>query len=260
MDTVFFVLAKLVGATLKVETWLLLLALLVKWAAWRERRTLARGASGLLLLLLAGIGFFPVGDLLLKPLEAAPVTIEEGMRLDGIVVLGGGEDVAASMASGQALLGEGGDRHVAALALAHRYPEARILFAGGSGRLRDVNGATVSEAAIAERIYLAQGIASDRLLFESRSRNTAENARLARSLVSPQPGESWVLITSAFHMQRALQSFDAAGWSDVIAYPTDYRTRALADGLGWNFGRNLGLVNTALREWVGRFAYAATGR
>lgn len=260
MDTLFFVIAKLAGGALRVEGWLLLIALVLTWAIWRERHRLARWASGLLVFLFIGIGIFPIGDLLLRPLEAAPVSMEEGRRLDGIVVLGGGEDVAASVASGQAMLGEGGDRHLAALSLAYRHPEARILFAGGGGRLRDVNGVEVSEAAIAERIYLAHGIAPDRLLFESRSRNTAENARLARALVAPQPGETWALVTSAFHMPRALRSFAAAGWGDLIAYPTDYRTRAWADGLGWNFDRNLGVLNTAIREWVGRAAYAVTGR
>lgn len=259
MDTLFFILAKFVGVALKIETLLVLLALLLTWAVRRDRHSLARCTSVCLLLLIGGIGVFPLGDLLLRRLEVTPTALEDGEPIDGIIVLGGSEDVAASIASGQAQLGEGADRHIATLALARRYPEARILFAGGSGRLRDVNGAEVSEAAIAEQIYLGQGIMPYRLLFESRSRNTSENARLARALVEPQAGERWVLITSAFHMPRALRSFEAAGWSGLISYPTDYRTRLWSDGLGWNFGRNLQVLNTALSEWAGRAAYARTG-
>ena len=260
MDTAFFIAAKLVGVALEVETWLVLLALLAAWAAWRERIRLVKGVSGLLAVMIVVIGVFPLGDVLLRPIEGAIPATEALGAIDGIIVLGGGEDVQATAASGQPQLSEGGDRYMAGTALARRYPEARLLFAGGSGRLRDVTGAPVSEADIAETIFLNQGIAPDRLLFESRSRNTAENARFARALANPEPEERWVLVTSAFHMPRALRSFEAAGWRQIIPYPVDYRTRPWADGLGWNFGRNLRMINAGIREWVGRAAYAVAGR
>ena len=104
------------------------------------------------------------------------------------------------------------------------------------------------------------GLPPERMLFEDRSRNTSENARLGHALAAPGPGERWALVTSAFHMPRALRSFAAAGWEGVVPVPADFRSRAWADGMGWNFHRNLGLLNTALREAVGRLAYAATGR
>ncbi|MGC9418240.1 MAG: YdcF family protein [Rhodovulum sp.] len=260
MDTVFFIASKLVGAALKVETWLLVLALIAFWASLRDWFRAVRIASAALVLAIFGIGFLPLGDVLLRPVETVfPVNGTPG-AIDGIIVLGGGEDVPASRQSGQPQLGEGGDRYIAALALARRHPEARVLFAGGSGRLRDVAGAEISEAAIAERIFRAQGIAPERLLFESRSRNTAENARLGHALAAPEADERWVLVTSAFHMPRAMRSFATAGWVGIVPFPVDYRTRAWSDGVGWNFGRNLALMNTALREWVGRAAYAVTGR
>jgi uncharacterized SAM-binding protein YcdF (DUF218 family) len=260
MDTLFFIASKPLGAALKVETWLVLGAMLTLWAVRRGRLRLARRSSAGLMVALFLIGMVPLGDLLLRPIERSFPVIEAPGGIDGIIVLGGGEDVAASVLAGQAQLGEGGDRYLAALAMARVAPEARILFAGGSGRLRDMGGDFVSEAAIAERIFLSQGIAPGRLLVESRSRNTAENARLARALAQPAEGERWVLITSAFHMPRAVASFASAGWESILPYPVDYRTRSWRDGLGWNFGRNLGVLNTAIREWVGRAAYALTGR
>jgi len=260
MDTVFFVASKLVVALIKIETWLLLLALLAFWSARKGNGRAATWASGSLVALILVIGILPVGDVLLRPMEDSFPIIEEEGEVSGIIVLGGGEDVPATVASGQVQLGEGGDRHMAALALAHRHPEARIVFAGGSGRLRDVNGAEVSEASIAERIFRAHGVAQERLLMEGMSRNTTENARLALDLARPQPGQRWLLLTSAFHMPRAVRSFQAAGWPDITPYPVDFRTRPLADGMGWNFQTNLGIANTALRELVGRAAYRATGR
>lgn len=260
MDTLFFIAAKLVGSLIRVETWALVLAIFAAWGAWRENPRRAKRASGILVALLLAIGFLPLGDVLLRPIEMSVAGRDASGAVDGILLLGGGEDVQASRASGQAQLGEGGDRYLAALALAHDHPEATLLFAGGSGRLRDVNGAEVSEAAIAERIILGQRISPNRLLLESRSRNTAENARFALELAQPEPDEIWVLVTSAFHMPRALRSFEAAGWPSITPHPVDYRTRSWQDGLGWAFTRNLAMFNTAIREWVGRAAYAVTGR
>lgn len=260
MDTAFFIVAKVAGALLKVETWLLVLALIAFLAARRKNLRLAQRASGLLVTILLIIGFLPLGDVLFWSLEARVPVSRELASVDGVVVLGGGEDVQASLASGQPQLGEGGDRYVAALTLARRHPEAKLVFAGGSGRLRDVTGAEVSEASIAERIFQAQGIAPDRLSLEGRSRNTAENAKFAFEQVQPQAEETWVLVTSAFHMPRAMKSFLAAGWQGIIAHPVDYRTRSFVAGLGWNFDRNLEMLNTGIREWVGRAAYALSGR
>ncbi|THF75274.1 MAG: YdcF family protein [Sulfitobacter sp. SK025] len=260
MDTVFFVFSKLFGTALKLETWLLVIAVLTFWAGLRSWARVAKVASATLVLAILGIGLLPLGDVLMRPLEADfPIKKALG-QVDGIIVLGGGEDVPATTRSGQPQIDEGGDRYIAASALAHRYPAARLLFTGGSGRLRDGAGNEVSEAAVAEQIFLAQGIAPERMLLERQSRNTAENARLSHLLAGPKDGEQWVLVTSAFHMSRAVSSFRAAGWQGIIPFPVDFRTRGWSDALGWNFQRNLGLLNTALREWIGRAVYSMTGR
>jgi len=108
--------------------------------------------------------------------------------------------------------------------------------------------------------FVAQGIAPGRLLLESRSRNTAENARLSLALANPTPGDTWILVTSAFHMSRAMRSFESTGWSGLVAWPVDYRTSRFADGIGWDLTHNLQVLNTAIRESVGQLAYRLTGR
>jgi uncharacterized SAM-binding protein YcdF (DUF218 family) len=113
---------------------------------------------------------------------------------------------------------------------------------------------------MAGQFFRGQGIAPDRLRLEGQSRNTAENARLSLALASPAAGETWVLVTSAFHMPRAMRSFEAAGWSGIVPWPVDYRTSSFADGIGWNLTRNLQVLNTAIREQVGQLAYRLTSR
>jgi uncharacterized SAM-binding protein YcdF (DUF218 family) len=81
-------------------------------------------------------------------------------------------------------LSDGAERYTAALELAQCFPDAMLLFTGGSGALRDLAGAEVSEGAMAERFFLGLGVAPERLLIEDRSRNTVENARLSLALAS----------------------------------------------------------------------------
>ena len=61
-------------------------------------------------------------------------------------------------------------------------------------------------------------------------------------------------------MARALASFEAAGWREIIPHPVDYRTGRFSDGTGWNLSGNLEILNIAIKEWVGRLAYRLTGR
>ncbi|NJO56672.1 MAG: YdcF family protein, partial [Rhodospirillales bacterium] len=58
---------------------------------------------------------------------------------------------------------------------------------------------------------------------ETRSRNTYENARFTREIIEPAPAETWLLVTSAYHMPRAIGVFHTVGW-DVLPYPVDYRS------------------------------------
>jgi len=260
MDTVFFIASKLIGALLRPDTWIIIALAIVVLAIIMQRRRLAIWLGSLTLVALATLAILPLGSLLLQPIERSYPANPPLSQVDGIIVLGGGEDARASDYWGQMQFNEGGDRFAAGLSLARQFPDAQLLFTGGSGALRDVAGATVSEASIAGRFFLDQGIDPDRLLLEGRSRNTTENASLSLVLANPSPDETWVLVTSAFHMPRAVRSFEAAGWTGLVAWPVDYRTSRFIDGIGWDLTRNLQVLNTAIREQVGQLAHGLTGR
>jgi len=260
VDTLFFIVSKLVAALLRPDTWIVIALAGIVLALILQRRRMALWISSMSLALLIVLSTLPLGDLLLQPIERRYPAHPDLDAIEGIIVLGGGENARASTFWGQVQLNEGAERYTAALALARRFPEAQVLFTGGSGALRDAAGATVSEAAIAERFFLEQGISPERLLLEEQSRNTAENARLSLKLAGAAPGESWVLITSAFHMPRAMRSFEAAGWGRLVAWPVDYRTSRFGDGIGWNLIQNLAVLNTAIRERVGQLAYRLSRR
>ena len=174
-------------------------------------------------------------------------------------MLGGALDTVVSPARGEVALNEAAERMTAVAELARRYPQARIVFSGGSGRLI-YGGAT--EAELAARLFESFGIArSSASFWKSKSRDTDENARFTKELLHPKPGERWLLVTSAHHMPRSIGAFRAAGFP-VEAYPVDYRTRGAVDLLRpfATLGDGLRRTDTAVREWVGLVVYRMTGR
>lgn len=210
-------------------------------------------------MLLLAFGYSPLGNLLLLPLtERFPAWSAAGRVPDGIIVLGGAIDPEGSEARGSLEMDSSAERIVTMLQLARRYPSARIVFSGGSANLIE---RPVPEAPIAGDLLEDFGTARSRIVLESESRTTAENATLTRALVSPKPGERWLLVTSAYHMPRSIGTFRKAGF-DVEAYPVDWRTRGWRDGLTPFPMASAGLARTdvALHEWVGLVAYWLTGR
>jgi uncharacterized SAM-binding protein YcdF (DUF218 family) len=216
--------------------------------------------AALACLLLVALGFGPFGDWALIPLEDRfPTYVDDGRPVDGIVILGGGVFTDISAARNQLSTGQAGERILALADLARRYPSARLVYSGGSGNLLLPDARVEAElvAAAAETL----GIAPDRVMVEGTSRDTWENALATRALVTPAPGERWLLVTSAWHMARAIGCFRQVGFP-ATAYPVDFRTRGPADALrmhGTLVG-GLELFELALKEWIGLLAYRLSGR
>ena len=263
MDTLIFVVSKLIGALLRPDTWIIIVAFAIVLAIKKRWHRVAFFISSILSFATLILAVFPIGSLLLRQIENTYPTMPELSEVNGIIVLGGGEDLRISKYRGRMEFNEGGDRFAAAIALSRRFPNAQLMFTGGSGALRDVGGVEQSEASITsftEQFFIDQGIPKSRLILENRSRNTTENARYSYSVAKPKPEETWVLVTSAFHMPRAMRSFHSAGWENLIAWPVDYRTASFVDGIGWNLNRNLKILNTAVREYIGQMSYRLLGR
>jgi uncharacterized SAM-binding protein YcdF (DUF218 family) len=140
--------------------------------------------------------------------------------------------------------------------LARRYPEAKLALIGGEGGFIPV-GLPESRATLG--FVIEQGIAPERVIMEERSRSTHENAVYAKELIRPAPGATWILITSAYHMPRAVASFEAVDWP-MIPYPVDYRIDPQT-GLRANFSLLDGLSASSLagHEWVGLLGYRLMG-
>ena len=220
-----------------------------------------RVGAGLVLLAAIGLliaGFSPLGAALMLPLEDRFTRVEPDGPVTGILVLGGGIDQRIGEERQAVTLTEAGDRLTEGVALALRYPEARLVFTGGSDQFVP-DGPSEGEAA--QRFFRAMGIPDSRITIEDQSRDTAENARLSKALLDPKPGERWLLVTSAFHMPRSMGCFRAVGW-DVLPWPTDFRTSGSGDLTRFVSQPSVGLqrVDVATKEWIGLVAYWLSGR
>ena len=255
----FFIVSKVAGFfALPSNAIAVLLVLGVVLYAARRRR----GGMGLVVLatvLLLVVGYSPLANVALLTLsERFPAWHADGRDPDGIIVLGGGIDSDASEARGQIELDSSGDRILAMLQLARQFPRARIVFSGGSGNL---SAGGVPEAPVAGRLLESFGVAPDRITLESRSRTTDENAVFTRELVTPKPGERWLLVTSAFHMPRSVGVFRAVGF-DVEAYPVDWRTRGWIDATAPfdTLSHGVARADIVAHEWAGLVAYWLSGK
>jgi uncharacterized SAM-binding protein YcdF (DUF218 family) len=258
-SSLFFILSKTLGAMLLPTN--LLIGMGVVGAILMVTRFASLGRKLVIaaVLLLVVCGLSPLGTLLLYPLEQRFPPWDAGRGApDGIIILGASIEADLSAAHGTPVVRSSPDRIIAAAALALRYPNARIVFSGGSANLISNEA---READFAGAIFESLGIAKSRLIMERRSRNTLENAEFSRALAMPKAGERWLLVTSAFHMPRSVGLFRKAGFA-VEPYPVDWRVGGRDDLLSFtNIALDgLGRTDLAVREWMGLIAYRATGK
>lgn len=253
----FSKLAFLVAKPSSIFVLLLLVGAALLWRRSERGRRVGRAMVTAAALAAWALAALPLGEYAMVALEnrfppprALPKTI------DGIIILGPGIKPFITAARGQITLGPDAARLTAALLLARDHPEARVLFTGGPGQLVHRE---LTEAPAAGRFLVEMGLDPARLTLEDQARNTYENAVFSQRLAKPKPGESWVLVTSALHMPRAVGTFRALGW-DVIPYPVDYRTSGtFASTQLFNVGEGIADLDSAAKEWIGLIGYRLLG-
>jgi uncharacterized SAM-binding protein YcdF (DUF218 family) len=207
----------------------------------------------LALLFLYLLSIQPVSDLLLKPLENAYPPLSSEFKKDwpqAVVILGGGI-IQGSPEAGtgkDALTSDAMKRVVYAFSLRNIF-KVPFIFSGG----KTFEYGQESEALTASRLFVSLGFPFERLILESRSRNTWENAKETAIFGF----DKIVLITSAYHVKRSVYCFNRQGIS-VIAAPTDYKCDR---GRNYNFFSFMPTITSlynsylALHEYVGLLIY-----
>jgi uncharacterized SAM-binding protein YcdF (DUF218 family) len=228
----------------QVLLYLVLLGLVL--GGLKQRRRLC----WLILLCVLAAAVLPVGAWLVRTLEARFPAPELSERIDGIIVLAGAELAEQSIQTGEPQLSSFGDRLTSFLLLANRYPEARLIHSGAGVSAR------YSQSEVARQLLTGAGLSSERLRFESESENTCESAAALHRMLSPVAGERWVLVTSGFHMPRAIACFRAVDW-EVLPYPADFRRSV--GYVHFDVLQNLEDLDLAVHEWLGLLYYRLRG-
>jgi uncharacterized SAM-binding protein YcdF (DUF218 family) len=239
---------------------LLLALLLLGWLAALFGRTgVARRTIALTLLAWLAALFLPLDYWLAVPLERT-VEAPEALpaQVDGIIVLGGAVDWPSSRAADQLVLGRSAERVIAGDALARRYPAARLVLTGVP---RDVYNNDLRQAPNDRSFFFGPAYEGRNVTFLEASRSTYDDARLALEAVRPGAGETWLLVTSAWHMPRAHATFETLGWSPA-PYPVD--PSAAAPRWGWPnipaAAERMARVDLLVREWGAVLVYQRLGR
>ncbi len=256
----FFYASKIIWFFLQPSALLLVIFVFGLFIYRRGRKKIAMRMIIAAVAIYAVAGVSPLANAIMLSLEQkySQPELKEGERIEGIIILGGVIDSLVSGTRNEIALNEAAERLTEAAALAYRFPDARIVISGGDGALIYKSG---DEATIAKAFFSRIGIDPARISLETDSKNTWQNAIFTKRLVDPKPGERWLLITSAFHMHRAVGTFRAAEF-DIIPWPVDFRTRGMEDLMRFSHAPSMAWrrIDLATKEWIGLIAYYLTGR
>ena len=271
MDTIFFIISKLVQFCIEPLNWVIIFVLLSLLFLSLRKPNLCRRFLLLALFDLLIVGWLPSSEVFLRALEnAVPKTnlsqISES-EIGGIVILGGAiEGGNIAIDRGEISIRSSAERVTKAFELIRKYPNLPFIFSGYSGRL---NPQGISEADAFRQLIAEQGLGTETektAHYENQSRNTYENVLYLKPMmqdfgVKSESGviKPWLLITSASHMYRSEKIFQKQGIA-VIPVPVDYQT---ANSLKWtSFDLEDGVQNwnKLVHEIVGILAYWITGK
>jgi uncharacterized SAM-binding protein YcdF (DUF218 family) len=195
--------------------------------------------SKLLIILFLFFGYIPLSNFLLNKIEdyiqpsKYPV-----QQLTGVIILGGSFETGSKPKErNEVSLNFSAERLTKALEIYKKNPRVLILFSGSSEGSKSLGW---SESDMAKKFFLDQGVKLDNLIFENQSKNTFENIKYSKDIISSYKG-TWGLITSANHMPRSFFTFKKQG---LILEPisVDYKTGT--SRMIWiNFDISSGLTN-----------------
>ena len=233
---------------------LVALALVTNWLRWQ---TLSASLLTIFLLLLAAVLQLPLAEWLGAPLETRVARVPLPERADGIVVLGGAVEWQVARTRDALGLNASGERIAMAAALAQRYPDAHLIVTGSfADAFANDYRATPTDTSL----FFGPHFAGRRITYLGAARSTYEDALLALEAAAPRPGETWLLVTSAWHMPRALETFRALGWAPIPVM-VDYRSAGeLRFAPNWDVSGTLADLDRLVREWGALQVYRQLGR
>ena len=223
-----------------------------------ESKKLVILISKIFLILFLFFGYVPLSNFLLNKIEDyIQPSKYPFQQLTGIIVMGGSFNSGSlSKERNEISFNASAERLIKALEIYKKNPRALILFTGFSSQLYPEGW---SESQIARKFFLDQGVKSDNLIFEEKSKNTFENVIFSKDFINSNKGV-WGLITTASHMPRSFFSFKKQG---IILEPiiVDYQTgTSKMFWINFDIDKSLYNWNTIFHEIIGLVYYKVTNR
>lgn len=254
MENLVVVLSKVLDLALAPLSWALVLLAAAALGLRRPRRAAACAAAALLVLLVFSSG--KTAAALQRYVEApARDTSRPGVVYDAVVVLSGEVDDDASERSGATELTAAADRVVGGFEVLRAGTARTVFLVGGSPDPRPGRPAEPERVA---GLLRAWGVAPDRIVVETESRNTHENAVATARVAAAQGWKALLVVTSAAHVPRALGCLRHEGLAPDVR-PVDHRAASSADASWLPRAAQLARSTEALRELAGRLMYRLLG-
>ena len=204
------------------------------------------------------ISFLPIGSYIIYNIEKEYHSFTKiPERVDGILILGGATNPLLFKEFDQVSLNDSAERLVESVKIINKFKNAKVIFSGGSGK---INRPDLGHSQVAKLFFKNIGIDTNRILFENKSRNTFENIIFSKKIANLKKNENWILITSAFHMKRALLIADKIDW-ELIPYAVDFKNvKDFKFDPNLKLLSNLNLFQKGSHEWLGLISYYLMGR
>ena len=159
-----------------------------------------------------------VADFFMGKLESVykpPEKVEE-TGADVIILLGGGAFRDVQDVEGEGTLASSAASRLLTAVRLQKLLDLPIILSGGQ-----VYSDSGAEAEISGRILKSLGVPEDKILLETKSINTTQNAIYSAEILHEKNFQKPLVVTSAFHMRRAVLNFSRQG-IDIIPYPTNF--------------------------------------
>ena len=257
----YFYLSKILAPFLNLVNFLIFFIVFLYFLNLRIKKKYIKYLINFLIIIFVSLIFFPIGKKGMFYLEKDYFIQEELNKIDNILVLAGPENPTTTNITSKLNIGDGSERLIASVKIALDNPSSKIFFLGGDGKLVK---SKFNEADVAKIFYNDVGFDLNRVKFFDNTRNTVENLQAFQNLQNEN--KSNILITSAFHMKRAMliaQKLDL----EVTPYAVDFRSNlsSLADKKNkfsiinyiqsFDLIKNLSPSNTFFREILGILAF-----
>jgi uncharacterized SAM-binding protein YcdF (DUF218 family) len=215
---------------------------------------------GMLAMVFLVVMFLPVGDWALVPLERCEQRALPP-QVDGAIALGGAIEAEPTVAMGETQFNDDVERFTAMLAVMRAYPSATIVYSGGAG---SPTAPDFKEADYVASAALALGYDPSHIVLENKSHNTKENVDFTKPYFSKVKGQNWLIITSAYHMPRAMALFRPAGTASntkFFPYTVDFKTTGrILPSFTFDLPGNLAKLDMATKEYTGMLYNMLMGR